>query len=284
MRGLAGALVLAAGLSLSPMSSAEVFTINPGSSMHLSGKITITVGSVAASGDFVEQGPGSLNGALTGTVVANAVGNTLNFPGGGHIDVTNTGPWQPNNLPGAFGFTAHVEFSPDAFFDFVGNFRDLRFDLLGSTPLSGPAGNQTFDTSGLEFATLKGFLSGKITACAQGQCQTQTMPDEDASGPPNDPLDSQSGGTLVSLGNNRTLSIPFKASHSESQTQTVDNVSVTVALDALLQGPITGIVAVPEPSTWAIALLGTLMLGLGGLARKAKRCQLLSLSNTRDAK
>ncbi len=271
MRGLAGVLVLAAvGLGLSPMSWAEVFTISPGTTVHLSGNITINVGGLAtASGAFVQQGPGGLDGALTGTVVANAAGGTLNFPGGGHIDVTNTGPWQPNNLPGAFGFTAHVALSPTIFFDFVGNFRDLQFDLIGSTPLSGSAGNQTFDTSGLELVTSKGFFSAKVTGCAQGQCQSQTLPDEDISGPPNVPLDVQSGGTLISAGNNRTLSIPFKLPLSDSATQTVNGVSVELTLDALLQGPITGVAAVPEPSTWAMVLAGILMLS--PLARRAKR-------------
>src|SRR5438067_1248239 len=113
-RNVAAVFVLMAiGCGLSTVACAEVFTLAPGSILHLSGTVGINIqnGLETGSGSFVQQGPNGLDGALTGTIVANASGANLVLPGGGQINVANSAPWLPNNVPGAFGFTAHVPLS-----------------------------------------------------------------------------------------------------------------------------------------------------------------------------
>jgi len=138
-----------------------VFAVTPSSVAQLSGNFSVDFGGLSSgSGNLTEQGPGSLNTNLSGSIDANASAPTLSFTGG-TVNAHSSGNWQPNGSPAAFGFQIIRPLSGPLSGDsikLVGDIRDLQFNVTGSKALSGVPGNQTFDTSGLALNTTSGTL------------------------------------------------------------------------------------------------------------------------------
>lgn len=267
---------LFAGVALfcvfSPAFSA-VFSLGPGSSIDLTGTVSLTVKTSSGAllsqgtGDLADQGPNSRHSNLSGLISANVSASDISFLGGNALTALPSGSWQPSGLPASFGFQVEIALSGlgGNSVKLVGDIRDLTFFLTGTKPLSGPSGNQTFDTTGLELATDGGTMDLQTSRCLAGTCtvvDTQTIP-PDSSGPP-DTLPAGTG-KLALVGNTLTLSVPLflEAADSASEPITVEGIPLTVDVtaDIKLQGNIVASM-VPEPSAWAMLCVGLAGIGL----------------------
>ena len=234
-----------------------VFTLMPSSTVNLSGNFSVDVGGISSgSGTLAAQGPGSLASILSGSINASAGGNTLSFTGG-TITANSSGNWQPNGSPAAFGFQVIVPLSGPLSgdsFKFVGDIRDVQFSVTGNVGLSGAPGNQTFNTSGLALNTTSGTIDLQVFFCSP-TCADQGTTSGDLSGPPADILPAGNG-SFTRVGPNQRLSFPIALSDSQSQSDTVEGVKVTLATTLSLDGNIAAFAPIPEPSTWAMLSLG----------------------------
>jgi hypothetical protein len=244
-------------LTLNP-AFATVYTIAPGSSLTLSGDLTVRVGSFSVSSVLLEQAPGSLTTPMIGSLVAVADASQLSFPGGSAIAAADLVPRLPSGVPAAFGFKADFAYAPGVSVQLVSAIRELKFDLTGSAPLTGPSGNRSFDVGGLQLLTLTGKWDAEFTLCTP-QCDQSFDFTVDVGGGPADPLAPGTGNLTTSAGT-QTVSFPLSVTSTASESQDVEGVTVTVSGTLTLQGP--AIAVIPEPSGWMLVLTGLLLLSL----------------------
>jgi hypothetical protein len=246
---LAAVLVLAAA---SPAHSA-FFTLKPESGLNLSGNVTMDISGLldlSGSGMLVEQTAGGLHTGLTGTAVAGLNASTMTFLGGSTI-----------SAPDGFSFLVTVPLSGASgtgTATLAATIQNLTFDLLGTTPFSGPPGNQ-FDTQGLELVTLSGSASGTAEICL-ATCFSGPYSISDVQ-PDSDILPAGIG-HFTSDGAVQTLSLPVVLTFNDTETQSADGVEVAVTLSMQVTGDIVGTSLVPEPSSWALLLICLSGLGL----------------------
>lgn len=127
------AWLVASGLVLLPGSveAADVFVLDPArSSVALSGTL--------AGFDAKEQGPGSLQSRLSGTLLVELAGDTIHFPGASLMAAEETGEWEP--APGGVAGRAPAAFGARADLGFLGSglaaARNVTLDAETLLPLS----------------------------------------------------------------------------------------------------------------------------------------------------
>lgn len=131
------------GLFMDRAGAAPVqFTIDPAQT-----QITLS-GSVAGS-TLKEQGPGSLTTTISGTMLADVTGTSIQFTGGSSLIAKTNGVWQPG--PGGASGSAPADYGAQAS-TFLGTIKGALRDLvLDMTSGSLPINNGQFDASGLIF-------------------------------------------------------------------------------------------------------------------------------------
>jgi hypothetical protein len=233
-----------------------VFAVGPGSTFTLDGSFSLSGLGASGFAMFEEQGgagSGSLSTTLGGTIEASVVGSTLNFTGG-TITANNSGTWQPRGMPAAFGFQSTLVLggSLSGFtLQLTGDVQDVMFNVTGSTALSGPPSNQTFDTDGLALNATGGTLALHGNLCGPTGCTEIPTTSDTIAGPPADILPPATG-HLTRTATTQTLSFPFSFSDTDSETD--QGITITATLSG--SGSIVAVTAIPEPEAWLLLLIG----------------------------
>jgi hypothetical protein len=233
-----------------------IYTVQPGSTLTVGGNFSINFSGISSgSGNLDEQAPGSLTSTLTGSVDAQTSGATLTL-NGGTITANPSGNWQPNGSPAAFGFQVIMPLSGPLSGDsvkLIGDVRGLQFNVTGSKPLAGAPGNQTFDTDGLQLNTTSGTIDLQGFFC-NPTCNDLGTQSDTFAGPPGDPL-NPGAGSLTQSGSVSSLAFPMSLSTSDTMTDTIEGVNVTVTGTLSLTGNVVA-ASIPEPSTYALLCVG----------------------------
>ena len=261
-----GAMFAFCILAAAPASYAEVFTLGTGSTLDLAGTLSLNLlftspfsATLSGTGTITPATPGSLHTDLVGTLNATAAGGVLNFTGGSAIGFAN-----PDAL--AFDINVPLTGGPPGLslsLQVHGKIHDAIFDVTGSAPLTGPAGNQTFDTAGLNLVTTAGVFDGTFAACTP-TCGTPTTFTQSIADPSNPDTLPTGVGTLVVNGGKPTISFPLDITDTVSHTETVTTQGITADTTTTLNGALTGRItaSVPEPSAWVLVLVGLAALPL----------------------
>jgi len=124
------------------VATAQVFTVDTNQS-------SISISGTVVGGAITNQAPGSLTGALGGTIKALVTANTIQFTAQSHILSVVNGSWQPKSdgsagsEPADFGGKVNLGFASG-----VAALRDIQLDML-SAPISVNAGQ--FDSRAVTF-------------------------------------------------------------------------------------------------------------------------------------